>query len=321
MPQMSVLAGPPACLDRLIFLPSVTRVSAMSELTQLSNQMADAVERAARSLVTVFGRDRQPATGIVIGPDLVLTADHVLERDDNLQIAAHDGRKLAAHLAGRDPGTDLAVLRVTGLNAPVMATATSARVGSLALAVGRPGDEGVMASSGIVSAVGGPVKMGRAQLEKYLRTDATPYPGFSGGALVDAAGAAFGLLTTGLARGTALVIPMETSLRIAQVLASQGHIKRGYLGVVSQQVRLPPAQRSATQERGLLLVKVEEGSPAEQGGLLVGDIIMAVNGVPTHDADDLLGALGGGSVGKAAQIGIIRGGNAVQVTVVVGARD
>ncbi len=292
-------------------------------LNALSDQMADAVERIAKSLVMVNGRPRQPATGIAYAEDLVLTADHVLEREDNLTVQTHDNRVLGVQIVGRDASTDLAVLRVQGLSVTFATAAAKARVGQLALAVGRPSPDGVMASLGVVSKVGSSLRIGRsgAILERYIQTDAIPYPGFSGGALVDVAGAAFGLLTTGLVRGAAVVIPMDIALKVAGTLTKQGYVKRGYLGIVSQQVKLPPAQRSDTQEYGLLVVRVEENSPAEKGGLLIGDILLAVEGQPINDADDLMAALHGDRVGNPVAVRVSRGGVAQTLTVVVGQKS
>ena len=291
-------------------------------LVALSQGMADAVETIGKSLVVVNGRARQSATGIAYADDLVLTADHVLEREDNLTVQTHDGRKLVATLVGRDASTDLAVLRVGDLKLPAAQAAMNARVGQIALAVGRPSEEGVMASIGVVSKIGGPVKMGKgATLDKFIETDATPYPGFSGGALADASGAAFGLLTTGLGRGATIAIPMDIALKVAGTLTKQGYVKRGYLGIVSQQVKLPPAQRTGTHENGLLVVRVEEGSPAEKGNLLVGDILVSIEGTMINDADDLLAALSGDNVGKAVTIQVMRGGAAQNVSVTVGQRN
>lgn len=289
----------------------------------LSQAMADAVEKIGKSLVVVNGRARQAATGIAYGDgDLVLTADHVLERDDNLTVVTCDGRTLSAKVAGRDPSTDLAVLRVEGLNVPAAGIAEGARVGQMVLAVGRPSSEGVMASSGIITRIAGPVRVGRgAQIEQVIQTDATPYPGFSGGALIDAAGAAYGLFTTGLARGAAIVIPMHVAFKVASTLVQQGYMKRGYLGIVSQQVKLPPAQRANNHEHGLLIVRVEDGSPAEQGGLLVGDILLGIDDHVINDADDLLVALGGDKVGKPATVQVLRGGTTHSVSVTVGQRS
>ena len=290
-------------------------------LSALSNQMADAVERVAKSIVTVFGRDRQSATGIVYANELVLTADHVLERDDNLSVVTADGKKLAAQLIGRDPTTDLAVLRVAGLSAPSAAASAAPRVGQWVLAVGQP-EEGLMASHGVVSAVGGPLRMGNGvNVERYIRTDATPYPGFSGGPLTDATGAVLGILTTGLARNVAIGIPFDLALRVAQTLTSQGYVKRGYLGVISQQVKLPTSQRAGlSQEHGLLVMRVEDDSPAEKGGMLMGDILTSVDGQVVTNADELMGLLSGDRVGRAVNLGVVRGGTLQTVSVVVGQR-
>ena len=159
-------------------MEQTTNLSETHILRLLSNQMADAVEKVNTSLVLVNGRQRQPASGVVYAPDVILTADHVLEREEDLTIQTHDARTLAAQFVGRDTSTDLAVLRVTDLGLSAAAVATEpARVGRLALAVGRSSGEGPMASAGIVSAIGGPLRTGRGTtLERYIRTDATPYP-------------------------------------------------------------------------------------------------------------------------------------------------
>ena len=293
-------------------------------LGTLSNSMADAVERVGPSLVLVNGRQRQPASGVVYAEDMVLTADHVLEREEDLTIQTHDGRTLAAQFVGRDPSSDLAVLKVPGLNAgPATAASEPARVGQFVLAVGRPTESGPMASLGIVSAIGGPLRTGRGgMLEKYIRTDATPYPGFSGGPLVDTTGAVLGITTTGLAGGVALAVPATTAWRIADTLSKHGRVKRGYLGISSQPVFIPEGQRAGrTQETGLLIMKVENDSPAGKGGLLLGDILVALDGQPVHDADDLQALLAGDRVGKEINAEVIRGGKLETLKVTVGQRE
>jgi S1-C subfamily serine protease len=293
-------------------------------LRALSDQMADAVERISASLVVVNGRQRYPGSGIVYAPDLILTADHVLEREDDLTIQTPDNKTLPAQFVGRDPASDLALLRVSaGGLTPIVPASQAARVGQLTLAVGRASDEGPMASSGIVSSIGGPLRIGRGiTLERYIRTDATPYPGFSGGPLIDVEGTVLGLLTTGLVNGIALAIPMSLAAQIAESLAHQGYIKRGYLGLSSQLVRLPDAQRAGrSQEHGLLIVHVENESPAQKGGLLVGDILVGFNGQEIHESEDLQPHLTGESVGKALAVEVIRGGSLQTLQVTVGQRQ
>ena len=294
-----------------------------SLLRALSNQMADAVERVTPSLVIVNGRQRQPASGLIYGPDLVLTADHVLEREEDLTIQTHDHRTLPAQFVGRDLGTDLALLRVASLGlAPAQATTESVRVGQLVLAVGRTPGDGPMASTGVVSTIGGPLRTGRGTiLERYIRTDATPYPGFSGGPLIDAQGDVVGILTTGLVNGVALAIPMDIAKGIADTLAKQGYIKRGYLGISSQLVELPVSQRAGrNQEHGLLIVKVDENSPAQQGGVLVGDIVVALDGHSINDSEELQLLLVGDRVGRAVPVEVMRGNTLQTLSVTIGQR-
>ena len=293
-------------------------------VSALSNQLADGVERISASLVLVNGRQRQPASGIVFGTDLVLTADHVLEREEDLTVITHDKRTLPAQFVGRDLSSDLAVLRVNGLNMPAATLAEQpARVGQFVLSVGRPSADGPMASVGIVSAVGGPLNLGRGlTLERYIRTDAIPYPGFSGGPLIDANGAVLGILTTGLVGGLSLIVPTTVAWRIGEALAQHGYIKRGFLGISSQPVSIPAAQRGGrNQENGLLVVRVEDNSPAQKSGLLVGDILLTFAGNTLTNAETLQGLLTGELVGKAAAVEILRGGTIQTLQVTIGQRN
>ncbi len=292
-------------------------------LKALSSQMGDAVEKVSSAIVQVNGRQRQSATGIVFGPNLILTADHVLEREEDLTIQTADKRTLPATFAGRDVSTDLAVLRVEGLGIEPATTASGlGRVGEYVLAVGRPSGD-VMASAGIISAVGGPLKIGQnVSLEKYIQTDATPYPGFSGGPLIDGEGAVIGIITTGLARGVTLVVPAETAWNIANSLGTHGSIKRGFLGIGSQVVDIPPAQRAGRdQEQGLLLVRVETDSPAATGGLMLGDILLSLDGNKVVNPEELQALLRGDRVGKAVPVEVIRGGALATVQVTIGQKN
>jgi S1-C subfamily serine protease len=294
-------------------------------LAAFSNAMADAVEKAGASTVLVDGRRRFPASGIAYASGLVLTADHVVERDDDIRILTPDGGQASASVAGRDPGSDLALLRLgSGNLVPAEPAPQPARIGQLALALGRPSEEGIQASLGVVSAVGGPIRTGRGGLlEQYLRTDTIPYPGFSGGPLVDAAGRVLGLNTSGLARGASITIPATLAWQVAATLEQHGHVRRGYLGIRSQPVDIPAAQRQALgreQATGLLLVGVEDNSPASQGGLLVGDILVALAGQPVNDPDELLSRLVGAIVGQPTPVQVLRGGQPATVTVTIGER-
>jgi S1-C subfamily serine protease len=294
-------------------------------LTAFSESLVKAVTRAGESTVLVNGRRRIPASGIVFGPDLILTADHVVERDDDISVILANGTSEPATIAGRDPGNDLAVLSLENVHlTPADKAEQEAKVGQMVIALGRPSQEGVEASLGIISAIGGPARTWRGgMLERYIRTDAVPFPGFSGGPLIDVEGKVLGINTSGIAHGAAITIPVSLAWANAESLSKHGYIKRGYLGIRSQQVELSAELRKgldSQQETGLLLVSVENNSPAEAGGLLVGDILVAVNGHPTGNHDDLMLQLGGETVGENLSVSILRGGLPKQVAVKVGER-
>ena len=295
---------------------------ATETLSTVSDQLADAVERVGSAVVQVNGRPRRPSSGVVYAPTLVLVAEHALEREEDVTVETATGSPLAAQVVGRDLASDLAVLRVPGLLAEAARPAAiPARVGQFVLAVGRPGDRALMASIGVVSAVGGPARTRGGMLEQYIRTDATPYPGFSGGALVDARGAVLGILTTGLTGGAALAVPAPLAWRLAEPLARQGYISRGWLGIGTQPVHIPAGQRGGhAYETGLLIVELVPDSPALRGGLLLGDILVTLGGQPVDDGEALQALLGGERVGRPVAIQLLRGGTLVPLEVTVGQR-
>ena len=288
-------------------------------LPDLSEALADAVATAGASLVRVEGRDRLPATGIVWDADgLILTAHHVLERDENINVGFEDGETAAAEVLGRDPGTDLALLRTPkrGSSVPAWADPESLQVGHLALALGRPGAT-VQATLGIVSALGKAWRTSAGgPVDRYLQTDTVMYPGFSGGPLVDAQGRFIGLNSSALVRGVSITLPAPTLNRVAKDLQEHGSVRRAYLGVGAQPTRLPDAlAEELGQETGLLLVSVEQGSAAEKGGLFVGDTLVSLGESPVRHMDDLFNALDGDRIGKPLTVRILRGGESVELTV------
>jgi S1-C subfamily serine protease len=292
-------------------------------LRALSDGMADAVESVAASVVRAHGRRRRSGSGVVFAQDMVLTASHVLEREEDLSVMTADGRTLPARLAGRDHSTDLAVLRVEGLDIePATPAEGDARVGQISLAISHSHGEGPRATLGVVSSVGGPIRTRRGpRLERYIQTDATPYPGLSGGPLIDARGRVLGIMVSGWGRGAAFAIPADVAWRTAQTLSERGSLKRGYLGILSQPVRLPDGERlGLTQKGGLLVVGVEDGSPAGRGGLIVGDILATLDGQPVEDTDDLLVLLAGERVGRPVPVKLVRGGELAEVEITVGER-
>lgn len=294
-------------------------------LVELSDALADAAERAGTSTVLVNARRRMPASGIVFAEDLVLTAEHVVERDEDLSVVVADGSEVKAKLAGRDAGSDLAVLKLErAVDQVAEITKSPARLGQIALALARPSRDGIEASLGTVSAIGGPVRTQRGgMLDRYIRTDSISYPGFSGGPLVGADGTILGLNTSGLSNGSAITIPADIAWGIADTLSKHGQIKRGYLGIRSQTVELSSAAQDALKRKqasGLLVMSVEHDSPASKGGLIVGDILLAVAGNPVLHHDELFARLNGDVVGKSTPIEILRGGQPQTMNVVIGER-
>ena len=293
-------------------------------LEQLSDDLVGAVERASPSVVRVEARRRLPATGVIWSSDgVIVTAHHVVERDEKIVIGLPDGAETSATVVGRDPTTDLAALRVeaSDLAAGTWTGPGGPRVGHLVLAVGRP-SRAVAATLGIVSAVGDAWRTpAGGRVDRYIQSDATMYPGFSGGPLVDSSGRSLGVTTSAVLRGVTLAIPVETVRRVVEALLSHGRIRSGYLGVGAQPVRLPAGLTTELdQETGLLLASVEAGGPAERAGLLLGDTLVEMDGQRLRQLDDLLGMLGGDRVGADISVKLVRGGSVQGRTVVVGER-
>ena len=278
-------------------------------LSEFSGQLAGLVEGAAASTVQVRGRHARPASGTVFAAERVLMAAHSLDHRNGLAVRAPDGGVLPAELAGLDPSTDLAVLRVPGLAAPGLRPSAEARVGGLAVSLGRTWSGAAAASVGTVSVVGGPLRTGRGPaIEQVIRADVRLHPLGAGGPLVDAAGAALGVATGATLRGLPLFIPGAIAWRVAGALDAHGRIRRGYLGISAQPVHIPDAQRSGTaQDAGLLVVGIAGDSPAA-ATLLVGDVLVGFDGAAIRHHDDLLARLTGDRVGKTVPIEVIRGG-------------
>ena len=291
-------------------------------LTTFSNQLADAVVSAAPAVVQVQGR-RRPASGLVYADNVVLTTVRALGREDGLHVRRDDGRTLDAELAGWDPTTNLAVLRVAGLNAPAIKPAAGeARVGQLALAVARSWSNAVTASAGIVSVIGGPLPTGRRRaIDQVIRTSAPMHDGFAGGAFLDTSGGLIGIATAAAIRGLGVVIPASIAWKTAATVLEHGGLKRGYLGLAGQPVALPEGQQgNGGREHALLVVGVTSGSPAAAAGVLVGDVLLEFDGHAVESPEELLDLLLGDRVGQKVTLKVLRGGVSAELTVAVGER-
>ncbi|MCB0118880.1 MAG: trypsin-like peptidase domain-containing protein, partial [Anaerolineales bacterium] len=282
--------------------------------TELSDAMANAAETAGGYTVLVDARRRFPASGIAFAKDMILTAGHVVEREEDIKILLSDGKELTARLVGRDPGTDLAVLKLDSASAsPATLAKSPARVGQFVLALGRPSASGIESSFGTVNKIGGPVRTGRGgMLEKFIKTDIVSYPGFSGGPLINGEGELLGINTSGFGMGgEAITIPTDVAWKVAETLAKHGKIQRGFIGIRSQTVNLSidvRSQLNREQETGLLVVGIEKDSPAEKAGMMIGDILVSVAGAAVEHHDELFTRLSGDVVGKPTPMEVLRGG-------------
>ena len=298
----------------------------MSALFTVSNDLVALVDEIGQSVVQVNARRRMPASGVVWSADgLIVTASHIIRRDENITVGLVDGTEVAAQLVGRDSGADLALLRVEAeLAQPIWADDDSLQVGQLALALGRPGLT-VQASLGIVSARSGRWQTATGSLiDAYVQADLVMYPGFSGGPLALAGedgGRVAGITTSALVRGASMVVPTSTVQRAVEMLLEHGHIPRPYLGVSLQPIHLGSAlQENLGQESGVMVMSLEDDGPAAQAGIGQGDIIVSLGGARVRHIDDLQAALTADTIGAEVVVGIVRGGALSEITTIVGQR-
>ena len=308
-----------------------TRAPSGTNLRALSDDLAGAVERAGRSVVAIHARPRIAASGIYWRDGVVVATSHTIRKEQDIAVTLADGTRAEAQLVGRDGGTDIAVLRfdstptAKALTLADRAADDALRVGSLVLAVGRPGDGGVTASLGVISTVGERWRTwSGGEIDRFVRLDLAVYDGFSGGALVDAEGSVLGVNCSALARGTPLTIPNATVERVVDALLTRGHVARAYLGVAMQPVRLTRslAERLKLSETagGVLVVMVESDSPADRGGLLVGDVIISADGHDMAEPQDVAELLGAERVGGKLELRVVRGGELKNLSLTVGER-
>jgi S1-C subfamily serine protease len=263
----------------------------------------------------VHARPRFSSSGAFWRPGILVTAEHTVRREDEITVTLADGSNAAATLAGSDPGTDIAVLKVEAPGAPAVAATDDPAPGNLALALGRSEDSGINATLGIVSAVSGPWRTWRGgRLDRYIRLDLTLYPGSSGGLVLNAAGQALGIATSALSRIAGLAIPASTINRVVDEVLARGRVARGYLGVGLQPVELPDHQK------GLIVLSLEPEGPAALAGVLIGDVLVALGGTAVSDTDDIQTVLETHGVGRAIEVQVIRGGASRSVAITIGER-
>lgn len=297
----------------------------VSPLVEFSNQLADLVERSHPAIVAVNGQRRRSASGIHWRSGLIVTTDHTLHREDAITITLADEGTVAATLLGRDPGTDIAVLQVPDLGIPTIAATGPAavKVGQCVLAIARSSENGVSASMGVISTVGGSWRSWKGgKIDQFIRPALSIYPGFSGSALVDMQGQVIGMNTAG-PRQMTMTIPAATIHRVVEYLLSGGRAMRGYLGLGMQAIQLPDRLQNSlqlTQETGVIVVSVEPQAPAEQAGVLIGDILIRLDQTAIQAVGDVLATLDPERIGHPITATLIRGGVLMEITIIVGER-
>jgi S1-C subfamily serine protease len=297
-----------------------------SAISNFSQELAAAAEQAGSSVVTVYARHRVPSSGIRWRKGVVVTANHTVRREDDVAVLIHGGKRVSAKLAGRDPGTDLAVLKFEDgdVATPQFGDPANVKLANFVLALGRTRSGNLVASAGIVGGLGGEWRTWRGgRIDQSIRLDLALYPGFSGGPLVNVDGKVLGLNTNGFGRGRAVTIPVSTINRVVDELLDRGYIARPYLGIAMQPVALPEALRAKLKSAaagGLMVLHVEAGGPADKAGIVLGDVIVELQGKPALDTEHIQDFLASAKVNEKLGTTVIRGGAPLELSITLGER-
>jgi S1-C subfamily serine protease len=295
-------------------------------LTAFSNSLADLIAQIEPSVVAIRGQRRRSTSGVHWRSGIIVTSAHAMHREEEMEISLTNGRTAMATLMGRDPGTDLALLRLNDaqLSLPVapIGDATKLKVGHLVAAIARSNEGDISAGLGIIASLGGGWRTWHGgRIDQFIRPSLNLYQGYSGSPLVTMDGAIVGINTA--ARHTTLTLPAATVNRIVDQLVRGGRVARGYLGLGMQPVQLPETLRRSLnleQSSGVIIVSVEPGAPADQAAVLIGDILIGLGGNPVGDICDVHAMLDADRVGNPITAQIIRGGVIVELAITVGDR-
>jgi S1-C subfamily serine protease len=296
------------------------------ELIEFSNALAQATDRAAASVVAVHTETRGSSSGVLWRPGVIVTSEHTLRRDEEIQLTLPNGRVVPATLVGRDPSTDIAVLKCAEANnaVPLFGGVAALKPGSLTLVVGRTRASGPVAAIGVVSLVASDRRTWTgASLTPYIRLDIGLQPTSIGGAVIDASGNVVGLATPRFARFGAIAVPAPSINKIVDALLKQGRIPRGYLGVGLQSVRLPNAFRETLRQNektAAIVLEVHPDGPADKAGIVIGDILVSLGGKPITRLEDVQSLLSGDAIGKTLPLKFVRGGSVQEGTIEVAER-
>ena len=300
-----------------------TTKAAANALQAVSDQLANIAERVGEAVVGVHARRRIPSSGIVWARGVVVTSAHTIRREEGIRVLLPGRDWVDGSLAGRDAGSDIAVLRVPEADTEPAerGDAGSLRVGNLVLALGRFAVSRVTLDYGLVAAVGPAWRTWLGgEMERLVALDGALRPGYSGGPLVDARGQIMGMCTSAFIRGTGTLVPVGTVGRIADELLARGRVFRAFLGLGLQPAELPAGAATAASEGGLLVAAVQAGGPAEKAGVIVGDILVSLDGRPCRTTEDVLAVLSKARAEQAMPAVLIRGGARREITLVVGER-
>ena len=292
-----------------------------STLTEFSQQLANTVEKAGQSVISILEGGRAGVSATVWREEIGVAVDHTLHGLKEVTVVLPSGEETKASVTGRDHGTDIALLKLpTDAPAAALADDSSARPGEIVLSVGRRGTEGLAATYGLISAIGGPWRTSSGgRVDRWFRLDLNPFPGFSGGPIVNAGCEVLGIANSGPGRSAA-VVPAATVNRVVDQLLKHGRTVRGYIGIGVQPVAFPEdawQKLGISGGHGLLIIAVAPDSAATEAGLMLGDVIVAIDGKTLRTGASLQSILDGENVGKSVSLDVVRGGQLVKFAVTV----
>lgn len=296
-----------------------------AEWIAVSNALAQATEKAGAHVVAVHTEARGSSSGVIWRTGVIVTAEHALRRDEEIQVTLPDGKIAAAKLVGRDPSTDVAVLKCEeARSAAAFGDSESLRPGDITLVVGRTRASGPVAALAFVSLVAKERRMwGGTSLSPYVRLDVALQRTGVGGAVVDAHGQVVALATPKFSPGGALALPLNLVNRVVSALLEKGRIPHGYLGVGLQPIRLPENLRltlGRKEKAAAIVLEVQPEGPAHRAGVVIGDILIGLNGTAVQRLEDVWAYLIGDQIGKTVRAEFLRGGERREVEIVIAER-
>ena len=297
-----------------------------SEWATFSKELAETTAKAGAHAVAVHTESRGSSSGVIWRPGIIVTAEHALQRDEDIQVTLPDGQVANAKFVGRDSSSDIAVLKCEQATTavPSFSDTTTLHPGNVTLVVGRTRASGPIAALAFVSMVTSERRFwGGLSLSPYVRLDVALQRTGVGGAVVDAEGRVAGIATPKFAPTGALALPVATVNGVVDALLAQGRIPRGYLGVRLQPVRLPENLRETLQRKektAAIVLEVEPGGPAHNAGVVIGDILLSLDAKPVARLEDVQAHLHGANIGKSVAARFLRGGAPRDVTVTIAER-